>query len=305
MRTADLLAEFSEIRRANLIADLNALIEVGKVARIAHGLYSAGSSLRASEAALPAPGAALPASNAVIPALDAVIPAFTDSIYQKRLAEGNLQKAAVARYIVKTFFQKDGVFGLDSGTGVTLVFRELVNNRPTSAIKVYTNNLHGACLVPEASHIDVTIAGGKIVHQYGAIAGVFEPEWGRLDCAILGFSRITAGEGVYTFEVAQWPWKRSLIEAASRVVFAGELSKIGHKFHQAAMHDLKGVDFVIVAHHDASALAKDDRARVEQELERFGTRVVLVDDNGDPANLVTTGERGRGKRSPKSKRAGD
>lgn len=267
VRTNDLLAMLPDITRPKLAADLNWLMEQGKVARVGHGTYVVSKPLHNSGRRLPL---------------------FTQSVYWERTGHQSLEKQAIARYIVKTFFGTDGTYGLDAGTTLTMVFQELVASRPPSAIKIITNNLHGVCLVPPASQIDLSLVGGKIAYEYVATCGPFdESELEQLDVAVVGFSRITKERGVWTFDKPQWKWKRGLCKA-KHVVFAGTLDKIGTGFNGEAMHALDGIEYTVVADANAADFTARERDLVESERELFGHRLVLVNDEGNPVTKLMT-----------------
>ena len=260
-------AQVRGISGSLLAKDLNSLIEQGVILRVGHGRYCIKRPMQGSGRDLPA---------------------LSESAYQLRIESQTRQKQGIARYIVRRFCSADGTYALDAGSTLTMVFRELVERRPPSALKIVTNNLHGALLLPPSSQIELTIAGGDIRHEYAATSGeLMGPRPWSIDVAVIGFSRLALNKGIWTFDRPQWLWKQFLCKAR-HVVFAGTVDKIGVDFVGEALCDLKANSYTVVAHADASGLQHEERERVEQVRDVLGRNLVLVNDLGDAVDELVS-----------------
>jgi DeoR/GlpR family transcriptional regulator of sugar metabolism len=247
--------------------DLKQLLDQGRITRASHGVYTASEPLRDTAGGLPL---------------------LSMPKYWARIGAAQPEKIGIARYIIEQFITRDGNYGLDASSTVTMIFQELAASPPAYSIKIVTNNLHGAILVPPSSQFDLTVAGGKVAFEYAATCGSITSSAAReLDLAVIGFSRLNAAQGVWTLDRPQWGWKQSLCEAR-RVVFAGAVDKIGLAFEGDPIRRLDGLDYTVVASANAAGLSPEDLDRVEREREALGHRLVLVDERGCPATKLVT-----------------
>ena len=266
VRTSDLLQHLPGVSRPLLATDLNWLIEQGKITRVSHGTFTAGRPFHKSSAGFPL---------------------LSDSIYWNRASEQTLVKQAIARHIAQNCFNKDGIYGIDAGSTLAMVIQELVNHRPSSSLRIITNNVHGALLVTPASQIDVTLVGGHISYEYAATVGETCDSYAKqLDLSVVGFSRINKTQGVWTFDEPQWEWKRSLLRS-TKTIFAGTLDKIGARFDSEPMHSLKKLDYTIVTNAQATAFSAEEIKQVKAACKEFGDRLILVNDQGERVSRIS------------------
>ena len=200
--------------------------------------------------------------------------------YHEKLGVWPLEKAAVAKYIVATYLQNaTGAIGLDAGTSITAVFRELINLGVS--VDLFTNNIDGAWHLMRSNYSGrIELRGGIIDMDYGVAtdAGVRKP--GTLSLAVVGVSSVTAS-GLATNDTRQHAFKRWMCNAAARLIVPVTTHKL-LKQSGKVFQPMEGLEqVVVVAANNVAGLKPDRMESLRGELGRLSEKVVLVNAHGE------------------------
>ena len=185
------------------------------------------------------------------------------------------EKEAIGR-VAASLIQTGQSVIVDAGTTAFQAARQLQLQGKT--LHIITNSLPVANLFASNSSTEVIVSGGVIYPKLGVLVGplaveVFSKTY--VDVAIMSGGGI-ALEGVSNSHALLVDIQRAMIEAASRVIFCFDHTKMGRR-SVAHVCDLGSIDAVVT---DAGAPAE-----LVDALRREGVEVLVADEANAPATI--------------------
>jgi DeoR family transcriptional regulator, fructose operon transcriptional repressor len=200
-----------------------------------------------------------------------LIPVKPDEyIFSQREAIQLTEKEAIGR-LAASLIQPGQSVIVDAGTTTFQAARQLQLQSKT--LHIITNSLPVANLFASNSNTEVIVSGGVIYPRLGVLVGplaveVFSKTYA--DVAIMSGGGITL-EGVSNSHALLVDIQRAMIEAASRVIFCFDHTKMGRR-SVAQVCELTNIDTVVT---DASAPTE-----LAEALRGAGVEVLVADESG-------------------------
>ena len=186
-----------------------------------------------------------------------VNPKSDEFTFAKRDTHNLEAKEAIARACAERIEQNQTVI-MDAGTTVYHVARHLESKTP----HIITNSLPVANLYAGDHRVEVVVSGGVIYPRLGVLVGPLAVEaFSKIhaDVAIMSAGGVTL-DGVTNSHGLLIDIQRAMIEAAQKVVFCFDHTKLGRR-SVSHLCDLESIDIIVTDHAAPIELVEGLRAR--------------------------------------------
>ncbi|MER7500291.1 DeoR/GlpR family DNA-binding transcription regulator [Nonomuraea pusilla] len=211
------LAEAFGVSTVTVRADLDALVEQGKVRRVRGGAVAAGPQPR------------------------------TEPSFELSLGTAAVEKALIARAAARLVSSGESVL-LGAGTTTAAVARELVARAELTEVTVFTNGLRTALeLEPALPRFAVVVTGGSLRRQQHSLVDPLATrflEGIRAGTVFLGCGGVHPEAGITNVNLPDAEIKQRMLRAATRRVVVADSSKLG-VVEMAPICALSEVDLLI------------------------------------------------------------